>query len=546
MQMTEAFRLHRIAPVIALLLLAWFAAAVLHEATFKELLYDDAYNASVAKNFSLGRGWVSSYHQYIPFNPRVTTGPTLLLPLAAAIALIGHPEWLPNVVNALLMLAVLLLCLRQLHQQLDPNCRWPVVVTILLLLSLYDRNTWVVFIGDGVLALLVVYLLLKLGPALGRFRPSDYAILGLAGALAILSKLYAVIALTALPLTWCLYQWQAGQKPDWRGPALVVSAATALLVPWQFYRLFSLAALPAPLLADHAEFSREFFLKAGSGLGPLLAADEPLAYLAANLQRNFSLLSNHLDIFGLGQFIAALLLLAITAIGLRLVFKPAKTSLEWSLTALALAAGAHLCWFLLFMHSPWIHYARIPLLLSIFLLPLYFSHWLKGRAVLVLSLLLLIVLPQEKQQAWGEFATLQAQQGQGSKDLSALIVALQTKTYPAPLAGCGWLVPRMLEYRLAGSLHMQDCMMLLRAKLPAQIVVDGNEAVKLVEPVVFTIPMHNFLWDWAGRGHKMERSIKQACQASLYSNHNYSILPCKISEVPPQLARYLQSYRLRS
>jgi hypothetical protein len=544
--MAETFRLHRIVPVIALLLLAWFAAAMLHEATFKELLYDDAYNASVAKNFSLGQGWVSSYHQYIPFNPRVTTGPTLLLPLATAIALIGHPAWLPSVINTLLMLAVLLLCLRQVQQQLDQSQRWPVIATILLLLSMYDRNTWVVFIGDGVLALLLVYLLLKLGPALSRNQPADYLVLGLAAGLAILSKLYAVIALTALPLCWCLYQWQTGTRPDWRGPALLLSAAAALLAPWQLYRYLSLATLPAPLLADHGEFSRQFFLKAGSGLGPLLAADKPLAYLAANLQRNFSLLSDHLDIYGLGPVFAALLLLTVAGVGLRLVFKPGKTSLEWSLTALALAAGAHLGWFLLFMHSPWIHYARIPLLLSIFLLPLYFSHWLKGRAVMMLTLLLLVSLPQLKQQDWANFATLQAQPGQGTEDLSALISALETTAYPAPLAGCGWLVPRMLEYRLAGSLHMQDCMLLLKAKLPAQIEPDGNGSVKLVEPVVFTIPMHNFLWDWAGRGHKMERSIKQYCQPSLYHNHNYSILPCKVSAVSPQLARYLQSYRLRS
>ena len=93
---------------------------------------------------------------------------------------------------------------------------------------------------------------------------------------------------------------------------------------------------------------------------------------------------------------------------------------------------------------------------------------------------------------------------------------------------------------------MQRLALLLKAKLPVLIAADSNEPVMLVEPVVFTIPMHNFLWDWAGRGHKMERSIKQGCQANLYSNHNYSILPCKISEVSPQLARYLQNYRLRS
>jgi len=532
-------------PILGGVLLAWFVLALFHEAYFKELLYDDAYNASVAKNFSLGLGWVSSYHDYLPFNPRVTTGPTLLLPLAGAIALFGHPEWLPNVTNSALMLLVLIACARQLRFLLDCEDWWVPCLAILLLLSLYDRNTWVVFIGDGVLALLLALIFLRLGPTLAEPGRRSHLALGLLCGLALLSKFYALIALTALPVTWLLYHWQGGGRPSWSNLAYLLLGAGLLLLPWQLYRELSLAALPVAERADHAEFAREFFLSAGSGLGPLLAADHPLLYLQDNLYKNFQLLARQLDIYGRGEVLTGLLLLSVAGLTLRLLFKPGKSAFEWSLTALGLGACAHFGWFLLFMHSPWIHYARIGVILSIFFLPLHFSPLLRGRAVLAAALLFLALLPAHKQQAWADFMSFQAERTQGSKDLEALVLALDRTQYPAPLAGCGWLVPRMLEYRLPGSLHMQDCMLLIQEQLREEEQA-GQGPVSLSQPLVFTIPMHNILWDWAGRGHRMERSIKQYCPDSLWDSPTYSILRCEVDELPEELLVYLRDYRFRS
>jgi hypothetical protein len=544
--MTEWPRPQRLAQLLAVLLLALFVAAMLYQAAYQELLYDDAFNASIAKNFGLGLGWVSSYHDYLPFNPRVTTGPTLILPLAAAVALLGPVSWLPSLTNSVLMLCLLMLCLGQLRGQMPRGNWWRCAVAILLLLSLYDRNTWVVFIGDGVLALLLALVFLRLGPALSRGPAVSYWLLGVLCGLALLSKLYALIALVALPVTWCLYHWQHAVRPSVKLPLWFAAGAALLLIPWQLYRSYSLASLAPAALADHAEFSSEFFLKAGSGLGPLLQSDNIPAYLAENLQRNFALLARHLDAYGYGTWLTALLLLCTVAITLRLVLKAGKSEFEWSLTALGLGACAHFGWFLLFMHSPWIHYARIPMILCIFLIPLYFSPALKSRISLGAAVLLLVLLPGEKVQAWSEFMTLQAETARGTRDLSALIEAIPKTEYPQPLAGCGWLVPRMLEYRLPGSKHMQDCMLLIQSQLQQDNPVIGDSKIVLPKPVVFTIPMHNFLWDWAGRGHRMEQSIKQYCTQSLYQNYSYSLLACEVSELSPQLARYLQDYRARS
>ena len=535
---------------LALLALAWLVIATMHAAFFKELLYDDAFNASVAKNFALGQGWVSSYHDYLPFNPRVTTGPTLLMPLAASIALAGNPEWLPNIVNAVLMTSLLCLCLHQLRRLMPESGFWPLMLGILILLSLYDRNTWVVFIGDGVIALLLILAALRMGPSLRLASPYHFLVLGLLAGLTVLSKVYALIALTALPICWLCYQLRQGDAAGWKQIGWMACGFLALLLPWQIYQQLSLAQLSAAAQLEHAEYSREFFMSGGSGVGQFLAAEQPLAHLWGNFERNFSALAKHLQFHGMGPLVATGLLVAIAAICLHLLVKDSKTDLHWSLLALALAAGAHLGWYLLFTHNPWSHYLRIPLMISIFLLPTYLSRLMDSRTILAAVVVLVMLLPVGKTDGWKSFMALDNTHSAGSRDLAALVVAVEELDYAEPLAGCGWLVLRMLEYRLQGSGHMQDCMLLLQQALPPEVSLKNTDAqrnrVLLTRPVIFTIPMHNQLWAWAGRGHRQERDIKRYCGGVIYESPTYSLLHCEVNEISPELADYLRQYKFRS
>jgi hypothetical protein len=76
--------------------------------------YDDSYNASVAKNLSLGRGFITSYETVNPvrrFNPEITTGPVMLVPAALLMKSFGNTHWVPKAVGAFFNFTLLLIML---------------------------------------------------------------------------------------------------------------------------------------------------------------------------------------------------------------------------------------------------------------------------------------------------------------------------------------------------------------------------------------------------------------------------------------------------
>jgi hypothetical protein len=60
------------------------------------ITFDDGYNASVSKNLSMGLGYVTSYNNYVYFNPEITTGPTILMPVSILISIFGNKNWVPG------------------------------------------------------------------------------------------------------------------------------------------------------------------------------------------------------------------------------------------------------------------------------------------------------------------------------------------------------------------------------------------------------------------------------------------------------------------
>lgn len=72
------------------------------------LEYDDAYNATIAKNIAFGHGYVSSYNGVFLFPPRVTVGIPLVLPVALAIKVFSNQLWVPSVATSFIVLLLLL------------------------------------------------------------------------------------------------------------------------------------------------------------------------------------------------------------------------------------------------------------------------------------------------------------------------------------------------------------------------------------------------------------------------------------------------------
>ncbi len=529
-----------------LVLLAWFCLAMLAASAVSELMYDDAFNASVAKNLGMGLGWVSSYHEPIWFNPRVTTGPSLILPLTLGTQLFGHPEWLPSVVATSLMILALLVCIRAVRPLADTDKFALTIAAILVLLSFYDRNTWLVFIGDGLLALCLCWLMLRLGPALHSDRWQTWFGLGLGIGIALLCKFYALIALVALPMTWALHNWQAGYSKTGKQLLPLLAGAGLLLLPWQLYQHWALSQLDEPARLARDSIAAEFF-QGGSGLAPLLAADNPLLHIGDNLQRNFKVLSAALSAGERQLWPALLLVIANFTATLALVFRSKRSALDWSLLALGLAMSAHLAWFLIFQHGPWSHYVRIPVILSIFFWPLLLHRYLAGWQLPLLLAGLLLLEPLRT--PWLQFAGLQEQPTPTSIDRQQFVDFLASNPQPLPLAGCGWLTLRALEYQLPGSGNLRDCMLLVQQQMRLDGINRDTELssdIVLSEPVRFLIPTMEQRWNWAGRGHPREKNMTRFCADVIWQNRNYKLLSCTVDKLDPETASYISRYRFAS
>lgn len=76
-------------------------------ATNAPIEHDEAYNATVSKSLVWGYGYSTPYPTRAAFNPYVTTGPALLLPIAAFIAVLGNKYYIPGVASAIVNVGLL-------------------------------------------------------------------------------------------------------------------------------------------------------------------------------------------------------------------------------------------------------------------------------------------------------------------------------------------------------------------------------------------------------------------------------------------------------
>jgi hypothetical protein len=168
---------------------------------------DDAFAAHVAKNLASGYGYASSvqtgtpYYQIVPFDPSITTGPTLILPVSLVLSLFGNRASAPGL-TIVCINAVLLLSIYGVLRRNADGIRLHAAVALFVLLtfglfSLHFEH-WYALLGEVPATLLVI-----LGAAFWASRPESprhIAVAGLLFGLAVLSKLLALISLFGLVL----------------------------------------------------------------------------------------------------------------------------------------------------------------------------------------------------------------------------------------------------------------------------------------------------------------------------------------------------------
>jgi len=168
---------------------------------------DDAFFASVAKNLANGTGYASSmqyssdHYRVIPHDPMITTGPTLVVPAALLIKVLGNRYWVPGLTQCVVCLC-LLVALVWLLQVIARSSALSLFTACFLFLCYalmtYHLEQWYALLGEVPAALLLLLAFLL------SFRSStkmSSLYLGVVFGLAMQTKLLALLGFVG----YCLF-----------------------------------------------------------------------------------------------------------------------------------------------------------------------------------------------------------------------------------------------------------------------------------------------------------------------------------------------------
>lgn len=451
--------------------LSWALLALLLQFHVRQIitssvLYDDAFIATAAKNVAMGAGYASSYHGIDVFDPEISTGPVMVLPAAVLIGLLGNRYWVPGLAATMAIWATLILLMLSLRR---PCGRWhPLAVAVTAAgLIVFGTNEF------GLLGELpAVFLLASAFARLADESASDVGSglgAGVALGLAIHAKLTVAISLpAALLMPWLMAASRGSARPGstWRRRLGWCAAGFALpVVAWQFYQLAALswnAGAWAVVKGRHLEFL--LGTQSLSGMGQLAEAPSIAQALLGNVSRNAGAISGYFGGWWRLLPAAGALALALRAAMRSPVVPVAAKRASWMLLA---AIGLHLAWWFLVSPTGWYRHllpaiAYTTVLAGILAAAVMdVSRRAAAACVLGCCLTVALVLPSWYPQS-GDSPRVWRLDFERDARLSALlqardeVIALQ-RDESAILVGCGWWVPRDLEYVLPEVDNFKDC-----------------------------------------------------------------------------------------
>jgi hypothetical protein len=232
--------------------------------------FDDASFAVVARNLAEGRGYSLPFrfHGDSPFmlhtfDSQLGTGPTSILPVAAAIRVLGAHGWVPGLTHVALelgLLALIAVLLRRCVADMAVLAWLAGALALALLVSTRHLEQWFAQLGETPAALLLLVSVFV--AATREWSPRVAALAGLLLGLAVTSKELSglfVIGISAALLGARLDTWRAGASAatEWRAALAFVACGCAPLVAFELWRLATLGA--AGFVAnwqDHLAFIR--------------------------------------------------------------------------------------------------------------------------------------------------------------------------------------------------------------------------------------------------------------------------------------------------
>lgn len=482
------------------------------------ITFDDGYNASVSKNLSMGLGYVTSYNNYVYFNPEITTGPTILMPVSILISIFGNKNWVPGLGASICINIGLILIFYFLYKTKFTN-KTGFFLLFITTLFLFLANIYLyTLIGEVPAVLFAIASII----IFSKFTKKSLFVAGIIFSLALLTKL--IVAICFLGFFSIIIAKLLQNKT--KGSALVlvktviffVLGLLIVLLPWVIFSKLSVK----PIITSNVTSTtppNQFFEVMGSGIEPFKKAENKLQYLINNSKNNSKILIY--DDYG-GKPFQVIIFVFITVLlmvfPIRNIINTKKASVtDYILIALNISFLAHLIWWLSFSNLGWYRHLLPALLywgasfsLTVIRSPLILKQ---------LLLLLFIIFISNTNLTNSNLITTLSPKWEKSERLISLestakkISEIKSLNKSAIFAGCLYSGNRDLEYLLPTSLNFYKCDLINNSEYI-------NNNVYLVTSV-----------DWSNWDNYPEyNTFKKSCEINeniKYKDSYFTISVCK-------------------
>jgi hypothetical protein len=405
---------------------------------------DDAYAAVIAKNLTHGLGYSSTVQEaraaysITMFDPRIGVGPTIILPAAFVIALVGNTYWAPGVAIVLLNSILLLSNGFLLHKVFPERTGFTSVVLVFFILAyawmVYHMEQWYALLGEVPAALLILLAILVF---LLRESRANLFISGVLFSLATLAKLIALLPFASFMLFIALnLLWTHRKNINRVVKPLVFDFGTVLLgflIPYMLFEFWKILSLEIPGYIEYWSRYIKYVTEKGRGVsgGSLSIALSRLEII----QNRF------------GIYYPAILGLMM---GLGIALRKDSQLLRFFYLILIISVPYGVYWFL--FSTGWPRYFIIALILKMVFLSVPFMSpkmLLGGKLFYSLVLVLLISLGMNKISPVYPFRGIELYQP--TSNVIALVEAgaqLSTQLDRTPFLTQWWATSADLEYIL--------------------------------------------------------------------------------------------------
>ncbi len=476
--------------------------------------YDDAYNASVAKNLGMGYGYASSFNTKILFPPEVSSGPSLIFPGALFIFLFGNQYWVPALTTFVISFGLFIFIVYLLYDYLSresivsPGAIGSMAFFALniLLLSIFwqPEIRSIEFIAEVPAALFFcagVLVLFKPG-----LRNSDLFLGGLLLGLSVTAKMITLGMVLPVLLLWVISRLIRRANPNRLKPVFTkaVVVITGTILPGVLFELYKLTQTSWDYYVRLKQNEFDFFSRYGSGITQTANAVDLLGYIRTNAVINAKEIINTPHALIILILFAVVYLLALVFVARKINRKDSISELEWLSMGFLFSVVSIFLWWLGFNHIGWYRTISPAVMAASLGLIISMNTLIRKPISAALMVLLLLGMLFGPAQMIRHFTLPEAPVGLINATDNAVGYLEGLQEEGVELLGCRWWANRRLEYFMPGNQNFNECFM--SSMEDAVLVIDRP------------------FWNWGDTGEI--KAIEAMCTEPVFEEFPYVIFRC--------------------